>query len=211
MASCSEQFLKVSWNSVHRSKRSPEFLWSKEREITSMWCITEWIGGMCSKLYMLREHQLQPRVIMARSRKRCSLLFLVKSVLKNYTMDVMSKWNQITSLWGLSKGRILSLHREDFSGCYWESRSEIVYKEGVEMYIADTLSRAYLPASIDVEKATIFYIDQRSYLSISEGKIWKIKVKEASKEDETMNLLKQVIKSGWPDCKWTSAQFSMLL
>ena len=69
------------------------------------------------------------------------------------------------------------------------------------MYIADTLSRAYLPASIDVEKATIFYIDQRSYLSISEGKIWKIKVKEASKEDETMNLLKQVIKSGWPDCK----------
>lgn len=68
------------------------------------------------------------------------------------------------------------------------------------MHVADTLSRAYLPAAEeDMEKATIFDIDQRSYLSISEGKI--LKIKEASKEDETMNLLKQVIKSGWPDCK----------
>ena len=77
---------------------------------------------------------------------------------------------------------------------------EIVYKKGAEMHVADTLSRAYLPAAEeDMEKATIFDIDQRSYLSISEGKI--LKIKEASKEDETMNLLKQVIKSGWPDCK----------
>ena len=76
---------------------------------------------------------------------------------------------------------------------------EIVYKKGVEMYVADTLSRAYLPASgEDVEKATICDIDQKSYLSISEGEI--LKIREASK-NETMNLLKQVINSGWPDCK----------
>ena len=63
---------------------------------------------------------------------------------------------------------------------------EIVYKNGAEMYVADTLSRAYLPAAEeDMEKATIFDIDQRSYLSISEGKI--LKIKQASKEDETMN------------------------
>ena len=61
---------------------------------------------------------------------------------------------------------------------------EIVYKKGAEMYVADTLSRAYLPAAEeDMEKATIFDIDQRSYLSISEGKI--LKIKEASKEDES--------------------------
>ncbi|XP_062576513.1 uncharacterized protein K02A2.6-like [Saccostrea cucullata] len=77
---------------------------------------------------------------------------------------------------------------------------EIVYKKGAEMYVADTLSRAYLPASEeDMEKASIFDIDQRSYISISEAKIMKIK--EASEEDETMKLLKHVIKSGWPDCK----------
>ena len=63
---------------------------------------------------------------------------------------------------------------------------EIVYKKSAEMCVADTLSRAYLPASEeDMEKATIFDIDQRCYLSISEGKL--LKKKEASKEDDTMN------------------------
>lgn len=52
----------------------------------------------------------------------------------------------------------------------------IVYKKGAEMYVVDTLSRAYLPVSDkDEEKASVFDIDQISYISTSEGKIRKIK------------------------------------
>lgn len=51
----------------------------------------------------------------------------------------------------------------------------IVYKKGAEMYVAGTLSRAYLPVSDkDEEKASVFDIDQISYISISEEKIRKI-------------------------------------
>lgn len=65
----------------------------------------------------------------------------------------------------------------------------IVYKKGAEMYVADILSRAYLPVSDkDEEKASVFDIDQISYISISEGKIRKIK--EAAEADENMKLLK---------------------
>lgn len=68
------------------------------------------------------------------------------------------------------------------------------------MYVADTLSRAYLPVSDkDVEKASVFDIDQISYISISEAKIRKNK--EAAEEDESMKLLKSVIQSGWPECR----------
>lgn len=76
----------------------------------------------------------------------------------------------------------------------------IVYKKGAEMYVADTLSRAYLPVSDkDEEKASVFDIDQISYISISEGKIRKIK--EAAEAYESMKLLKSVIQSGWPECR----------
>lgn len=68
------------------------------------------------------------------------------------------------------------------------------------MYVADTLSRAYLPVSDkDEEKASVFDIDQISYISILEGKIRKIK--EAAEADESMKLLKSVIQSGWPECR----------
>lgn len=76
----------------------------------------------------------------------------------------------------------------------------IVYKKGAEMYVADTLSRAHLPVSDkDEEKASVFDIDQVSYISISEGKIRKIK--KAAEADESMKLLKSVIQSGWLECR----------
>lgn len=76
----------------------------------------------------------------------------------------------------------------------------IVYKKGAEMYVADTLSRSHLPVSDkDEEKASVFYIDQVGYISISEGKIRKIK--KAAEADESMKLLKSVIQSGWLECR----------
>lgn len=65
-----------------------------------------------------------------------------------------------------------------------------MYKKGAEMYVADTLSRAHLPVSDkDEEKASVFDIDQVSYISISEGKIRKIK--KAAEADERKVLYSQ--------------------
>lgn len=75
-----------------------------------------------------------------------------------------------------------------------------MYKKGAEMYVVDTLSRPYLPVSDkDEEKASVYDINQVSYISISEGKIRKIK--EAAEADESMKLLKSVIQSGWLECR----------
>jgi hypothetical protein len=75
---------------------------------------------------------------------------------------------------------------------------EVVYKRGKEMFIADMLSRAYLPA--DPSQTNHFrQINAVGHLKISQEKIKQLQ--EATNTDEVMTNLKAVILQGWPDSK----------
>ena len=79
---------------------------------------------------------------------------------------------------------------------------EIGYRPGREMYLADTLSRAYLSLSptdtlsseTEKEVESIHAVD---YLAISEQQLSEIKQETA--KDPTLQTLKNVILRGWPE------------
>ncbi|CAC5426704.1 unnamed protein product [Mytilus coruscus] len=76
------------------------------------------------------------------------------------------------------------------------------YRPGKEMYLADTLSRAYLKETSDTsittdETESINMIDE---LPISEERISELQ--EHTKNDLQMQELKEVIQEGWPINKW---------
>ncbi|KAG1933981.1 retrotransposable element [Pimephales promelas] len=77
----------------------------------------------------------------------------------------------------------------------------VVYVPGRLMYLADTLSRAYLPecASEGSVETEIETINMLQYLPISEGSLQKIQTETA--KDETFQMLRQVIVQGWPEEK----------
>ena len=80
--------------------------------------------------------------------------------------------------------------------------AEIRYRPGREMYLADTLSRAYLSQSLtdpqrsetEEEVESIHAVD---YLAISEQQLSEIKQETA--KDPTLQTLKNVILRGWPE------------
>ena len=80
--------------------------------------------------------------------------------------------------------------------------AEIRYRPGREMYLADTLSRAYLSLSptdtlrseTEKEVESIHAVD---YLAISEQQLSEIKQETA--KDPTLQTLKNVILRGWPE------------
>ena len=75
---------------------------------------------------------------------------------------------------------------------------EAVYKKGKEMYIADTLSQAYLPE--DIHHGDHFSkINAVGHLRIREERLKQLKT--ATQSDETMQALKTVILKGWPDTR----------
>ncbi|XP_064597501.1 uncharacterized protein K02A2.6-like [Liolophura sinensis] len=91
---------------------------------------------------------------------------------------------------------------------------EVTYKKGTQMYLADALSRAYLPYSKTAtnEHGDVMLIDDRcptaietesinmvEYLAISDLRIELIQ--KATSSDPTMSTLKRVIQDGWPDRK----------
>ena len=75
---------------------------------------------------------------------------------------------------------------------------EIRYKPGKEMYLADTLSRAYLPickqTPLEEELETIHMIDS---LSVSQESLSKIQA--ATAEDTDLQVVKRLIEQGWPE------------
>jgi len=89
----------------------------------------------------------------------------------------------------------------------------VTYKPGKHMYLADTLSRAYLSQPCDdesEEENVILFIDTRSqaakdvesinmrmYLAISDDTLTK--VKQASKDDPEYATLQSMILQGWPE------------
>ena len=74
---------------------------------------------------------------------------------------------------------------------------EIKYKRGLELYLADTLSRAYLrqehfPGKADQEAERIH---SKKFLSVSEPQIQEIR--EETAKDPVLQSLKVVILNGW--------------
>ena len=72
----------------------------------------------------------------------------------------------------------------------------IVYKKGQHMYIADTLSRAYLQGNdqreaVEKELETVHMAD---YLPISNGRLKEIQ--RITESDDTLKTLKNVILQG---------------
>ena len=77
---------------------------------------------------------------------------------------------------------------------------EIRYKPGPEMYLADTLSRAYLPttdrSSTEKEVERIHAID---FLANSEPQL--VEIQQETAADPVLQSLTQVILKGWPEKK----------
>lgn len=77
---------------------------------------------------------------------------------------------------------------------------EIIYCKGEKMYLADTLSRAYLPSNKSKDKETVFdKINMVSFLPIREERLTKIR--NATEQDESLQILRKIILQGWPDNK----------
>ena len=76
---------------------------------------------------------------------------------------------------------------------------DVIYKKGKHMFIADTLSRAYLQntkgSSVENDVESIHMIDYVH--GISDGGVTKIK--EATQADAEMLALIKVIQTGWPE------------
>ncbi|KXJ06970.1 Transposon Tf2-6 polyprotein [Exaiptasia diaphana] len=77
---------------------------------------------------------------------------------------------------------------------------DIKFRPGDQMYLADTLSSAYLDTSTDTLSETekeVESIHAVDYLAISEPQLKEIKSETA--KDSTLQLLKNTILQGWPD------------
>ena len=91
----------------------------------------------------------------------------------------------------------------------------VTYKKGAHMYLADTLSRAYLPTLYHAEtfdEDVVMITDQRGdaeqeaehvnalqFLPVTEE--ISTRIKEATEADEDMHGLKTIIRQGWPETK----------
>ena len=76
---------------------------------------------------------------------------------------------------------------------------DIIYKKGCHMYIADTLSRAYMQGNDmreDVEKE-VETIHMADYLPISDSRLRDIQ--QNTETDDTLQTLKAAILHGWPE------------
>ena len=74
----------------------------------------------------------------------------------------------------------------------------IKYFPGKKMYLADTLSRAFAK---DVSSGELVDVREVDYVPIKEHRLSELR--EATKHDEDMAMLRKVILEGWPDDKTT--------
>ena len=76
----------------------------------------------------------------------------------------------------------------------------VVYKKGKEMFLADTLSRAYLPEVNSCEfTLELEEVDHRESLPVTEAR-WQ-QIKHASADDPVLQQLRATIRRGWPENK----------
>lgn len=75
---------------------------------------------------------------------------------------------------------------------------EVQYKRGTEMYFADTLSRAYLIAQPEdlgeKDPVEVHTVEYREHLPVSKQRFAQIR--KATEKDETIEMLKGVIRTG---------------
>ena len=80
---------------------------------------------------------------------------------------------------------------------------KVVYKKGQELYIGDTLSRAYLPSPNHVSQNELEFIrsveevDMTKHLAVARERLADFQQK--TKDDAFMQQLKQTIELGWPE------------
>ncbi len=77
---------------------------------------------------------------------------------------------------------------------------KVIYKPGKELFLADTLSRAF-PEYMEGESLhnDLEQVSSITYLPISQERLHEIR--SATQADDTMQVLKSVILQGWPDDK----------
>ena len=76
---------------------------------------------------------------------------------------------------------------------------EVTYVRGSEMYIADTLSRAYFPGNASVHAVTFQNIDMTEGLSVSPSRLQELR--DATASDCVLQKVIQVTLGGWPSQK----------
>ena len=75
----------------------------------------------------------------------------------------------------------------------------VSYARGQNMFLADLLSRAYLPKSPEPENKEFESVNMASCLPISDPRLEEIR--QETQADESMQVLTKVILQGWPDDK----------
>ena len=76
---------------------------------------------------------------------------------------------------------------------------EVSYERGSQMYIADTLSRAYLNHQKEQQDQGFDHINMAKFLSIPEQRLQQIK--QEMDRDEALQALRQVVLQRWPEQK----------
>ena len=86
------------------------------------------------------------------------------------------------------QGMIIRLQKYDL---------EVRYEKGSKMFLADTLSRAFLPAGKQAENE--FQTINMKCPPVSEGRL--LLIQQDTEADESFQVLKAVIQKGWPGHK----------
>lgn len=89
---------------------------------------------------------------------------------------------------------------------------KVVYRPGPDMHISDTLSRATVPSlgadakymtqticSLQVAQEATELINQADYLNVTSQRLNQIRTH--TEADECLQVLKEVVLQGWPDCR----------
>ena len=76
---------------------------------------------------------------------------------------------------------------------------EVIYQSGPMMYIADLLSRSYLPISPNPSSVEFESRNMAQFISISNERLTEIRAETIA--DITLQLLKETILHGWPNNK----------
>ena len=74
---------------------------------------------------------------------------------------------------------------------------EVQYERGTNLYLADTLSRAYLPTTFHPTGAQFENINATEFFTLSASRLREIQ--QATENDEILQAQKGVILRGWPD------------
>lgn len=82
-----------------------------------------------------------------------------------------------------------------------EYNQQLIYKNGTELFLADTLPRSYLPVNVNDSHMDFGMVDSVSRLRISPTGL--LQLNNATTNDDNLQILKSTILNGWPNVKQT--------